>query len=244
MAQSYNGWPASSDKNAIGVVQSHWFPGGVKAGDVTTVLRYVAEQFNARVEPLVGGWCWGYNYRANANNPSSLSCHASGTAIDLNAPEHPNGVRGTFSDAQRGEIYRILDEVQGAVYWLDGVDGGTADEMHFEIQVNAADLARIAQQLPNGTKPPPDIGADQMFAIIRYPSGACYRWNGINRCPIPDPTALGGDQIMLAVLGMNGEVFNVDPEWGNTFPEVTDAQTYWNSIMIGRQVGVPEGSLA
>ena len=152
---SYNGWDAHSDPKQIGVVQSHWFPGGVKSGDVTTVLRYVAEQFNARVEPLVGGWCWGYNYRANANNPSSLSCHASGTAIDLNAPEHPNGVRGTFSDAQRGEIYKILDEVQGAVYWLDGVDGGTADEMHFEIQVNAATLANIAAQLPNGPQPAP-----------------------------------------------------------------------------------------
>ena len=90
----------------------------------------------------------------------------------------------------------------------------------------------------------PTIGVDQMFAIIRYPNGQCYRWNGINRCPIPDPTALGGDQIMLSVLDMNNEVFNVDPVWGNTFPEVTDAYTYWNSIMIARELGIPEGSIA
>ena len=162
MATSYNGYAASPDKSAIGVVQSEWFPGGAKQGDVTTVLRYVAEQLHARVEPIVGGWCWGYNYRANVNNPSSLSCHASGTAIDWNAPEHPNGVRGTFSDAQRGEIYRILDEVQGAVHWLDGVDGGTADEMHFEICVDAATLARVAQELP-GSRPPPSSGGPTMI---------------------------------------------------------------------------------
>ena len=152
---SYNGWPANSDKSAIGVVQSLWFPGGAKQGDVTTVLRYVAEQFDARVEKIVGGWCWGYTYKQNANNPSNLSCHASGTALDINAPEHPNGVRGTFTNAQRGAIYEILNEVQGAVHWLDGVDGGTADEMHFEINVDAPTLARIAQQLPTHPKPKP-----------------------------------------------------------------------------------------
>jgi hypothetical protein len=146
---SYNGWPANSDPAAIGVVQSLWFPGGAKAGDVTTVMRYVAEQFNARVEPIVGGWCWGYTYKQNVNNPSSLSCHASGTALDINAPDHPNGSGGTFSDAQRGQIYAILDECQGAVSWLEGYD-----EMHFEIQVSAAELADVAASLPAGGGPP------------------------------------------------------------------------------------------
>ena len=162
MATSYNGWPASPDKDEIGVVQSFWFPGGVVAGDVTTVFRYFVEQFNARVEPIVGGWCWGYNYRANANDPSSLSCHASGTALDLNAPEHPNGVRGTFTDAQRHEIYKILDECHGALYWLDGVDGGTADEMHVEACVDAATMARIAAQLL-AARPEPEPEPDPLL---------------------------------------------------------------------------------
>ena len=147
---SYNGWPANSDKGAIGVVASEWFPGGVKAGDVTTVLGYVARQLDARVEPIVGGWCWGYTYKQNVNNPSSLSCHASGTAIDYNAPDHPNGSGGTFTDAQVGTIYAILDEVQGAVDWLEGYD-----EMHFEIAVNASDLAQVAATLGGGGGPAP-----------------------------------------------------------------------------------------
>jgi hypothetical protein len=152
---SYNGWPANSDRSAIGVVPNEWFPGGVKSGDVSTVLSYLATEFNARVEPIVAGWCWGYTYKANVNNPSQLSCHASGTAIDINAPDHPNGVGGTFSSAQRGTIYQILDEVRGSVSWLEGYD-----EMHFEICVNAADLATVAAGLPGGGQQPD--GADDM----------------------------------------------------------------------------------
>lgn len=149
MATSYNGWPASPDRAEIGVVANDVFPGGVKSGDVTTVLGYVMRQLDARVEPVVGGWCWGYTYKANVNNPSQLSCHASGTAGDWNAPDHPNGSSGTFTTAQRGEIYAILDECQGAVSWLEGYD-----EMHFEICVDAGDLAVVAASLPGGSSPP------------------------------------------------------------------------------------------
>ena len=147
---SYNGWPASDDRSAIGVVPSDWFPGGVKAGDVATVLGYVMRQLDARVEAIVDGWNWGYTYKANVNNPSQLSCHASGTAGDFNAPNHPNGSSGTFSDAQVGVIYQILDEVQGSISWLSGYD-----EMHFEVCVGAGDLAIVAASLP-GSPPPPD----------------------------------------------------------------------------------------
>ena len=152
MATSYNGWPASPDKAAIGVVSSDVVPGGVKSGDVYTVLAYVATQFNARVEPIVSGWCWGYTYKQNVNNPSQLSCHASGTAIDLNAPDHPNGSSGTFTSAQVGQIYEILAEVEGAVSWLQGYD-----EMHFEICVGASTLAGVASRLGGSTPKPPAV---------------------------------------------------------------------------------------
>jgi len=160
---SYNGWPANSDRSAIGVVSNDWFPGGVKAGDVTTVLGFVARQLNARVEPIVAGWCWGYTYKANVNNPSQLSCHASGTAIDWNAPDHPNGAGGTFTSAQRGQIYAILDEAQGAVSWLEGYD-----EMHFEICVDAGTLAGVAAILGDAAPPTPpedDVTDDDIDKI-------------------------------------------------------------------------------
>jgi len=164
MATSYNGWPASSDKASIGVVSSDVFPGGAKAGDVTIVLGYVARQLDARVEPCIDGWNWGYTYKANVNNPSQLSCHASGTAIDYNAPDHPNGSSGTFTQAQRGTIYAILDEVQGSVGWLEGYD-----EMHFEIQVGPSDLAKVAAILGDAAPPTDwfdDVTEDEMKRLL------------------------------------------------------------------------------
>lgn len=163
VATSYNGWPASPDKGEIGVVkfgdaQGFPFPGGIKGGDVFTVLGYVATQLHERVESCVSGWCWGYTYKQNVNNPSQLSCHASATAIDWNAPDHPNGSSGTFSDSQRGTIYAILNEVQGAVNWLEGYD-----EMHFEIAVDASTLARIAASLPSGQPDPTPPQTEDWF---------------------------------------------------------------------------------
>jgi D-alanyl-D-alanine carboxypeptidase len=162
MATSYNGWEASPDPSAIDVdpgfrAAGCAFPGGARAGDVATVQGYVIDQLAARVEaPLLdpdtgapGYGCWGYNYRANVNNPSTLSCHSSATALDWNAPAHPNGAVGTFSDAQRATIYDILAEVGGAVQW-GGDYTGTVDEMHFEIIVDAGTLAGVAAGLTGG----------------------------------------------------------------------------------------------
>jgi hypothetical protein len=90
----------------------------------------------------------------------------------------------------------------------------------------------------------PEIGPEQMFALIRYPNGAIYRWNGINRVHVPDGTALGGDQIMLATLGMNNKVFDVDPNWGNTYPEAQDSKIHWNVRQVAEAVDVPAEVLA
>lgn len=154
MPTSYNGWSASKDPSAIGivpfVVQGESFPSGVKGGDVEVVFRYLCEQFHRRVEPLVRSDYhqaddWGYYYRANVNNPSTLSCHSSGTAIDINATRHPNGSRGTFTVAQFSEIDRILAELGSVVRQLRGYD-----EMHFEISGSKAEVAEVARRIRAG----------------------------------------------------------------------------------------------
>lgn len=152
MATSQNGWPASENRAAIQVapfaIAGVSFPGGVRAGDVAVVLGYVAAQIHLWVEPLHAGWCWGYNYRA-VRAGSSLSNHASGTAIDINAPNHPLGSRGTFSSKARAEILRILSEAR-VVRW-GGNYTGRVDEMHFEIDAAASAVASAANQLRNKT---------------------------------------------------------------------------------------------
>lgn len=154
---AYNGWPASPDPHAIGVDPAFTaagvhFPGGVKAGDVSVVLGYVATQIHTTVEKLVVGWCWGYDYRPNRNNPSELSVHSAGCAIDVNAPNHPNGASGTFTDAQVARIRVILATAGGVVAW--GHDWThIKDEMHFEIKGSVGDVAYAARQL----KQPPAV---------------------------------------------------------------------------------------
>ena len=200
---SYNGWPASDDPNAIGIDhgfsrQGCSFPGGVKAGDVSTVLGYVVNQLVARVEPPLinpdtgdlGYGCWGYSYRANVNNPATLSCHSSGTAIDWNAPAHPNGASGTFSDAQRATIYDILAECRGAVQW-GGDYTGTPDEMHFEIIVDANQLAQVAALLGDSVPPgpiPPLEGINMPLIVKRENGVVDWAWDDTMRVMIRVPT--------------------------------------------------------
>lgn len=154
MQKSYNGWDASPNPREIGivpfVVHGVSFPGGVKGGDVETVLRYAAEQWHKRVEALVPGWCWGYNFRKN-RNANNLSVHASGGAIDINAPRHPNGKRGTVSPAQAREIRAICAEVDNVIRWGESF----ADEMHLEICKSPAEVARVAKRIRSGDAPAP-----------------------------------------------------------------------------------------
>lgn len=165
MANSYNGWSASPNPRDFGGLDNRPIPGtnvklapGVRAGDVATVLFYVAEQLNRRVEKAVAPGCWGYNYKNNANNPSQLSCHASATCFDYNAPRHPNGKKNTFTPLQFAEIDKILAEVDHVVVQLRGYD-----EMHFEIRGNAAKVAAVAHRLRNGVPAPRPSGAILKF---------------------------------------------------------------------------------
>jgi hypothetical protein len=152
MHTSYNGWPASDNPHAIGVtdlvVDGVAFPAGVKAGDVHAVFEHFVTQYVARVEPLIHPGCWGYNFRPNVNDPSQLSCHASATAIDLNAPKHPNDTpaRRSLTVHQIGDIHQILAELEHVIRW-GGDFHHTIDPMHFEIFADAHHVARVATKI-------------------------------------------------------------------------------------------------
>lgn len=145
---SQNGWSVIGS----GDLDKAAFPGtsivplpGIRKGDVATVLHYVGQQFNARVEALYNPGCWGYANRAIIGG-SDTSNHASGTAIDLNAPSHPLGKSGTFSQSQLNAIREILNHLEGVVRW-GGDYAGRKDEMHFEIVGNSEQVARIARKI-------------------------------------------------------------------------------------------------
>lgn len=154
---SDNGWPGIEDraKTRLSTV-----PGtDLKlrtAYSAAWVLSTFAGEFHKRVESLTGGQLddWSYAWRNVRGSQTRLSCHASGTAIDLNALKHPRGVRGTFSAAQVKEIRKILAEFsdpangQSVLKW--GADFGSAsipDEMHFQIRGDKDALRRVQLKL-------------------------------------------------------------------------------------------------
>lgn len=162
MEHSYNGFPASRNPREINVVpfavDGVTFVGGVREGYVHTILHHVVTQFDNRVEPLMRApGCWGWSYRQNRNS-NNLSNHSSATAVDVNAPKHPNGVptSRTFSRKQINEMHTILREIEEldeVVKW-GGDYNGTPDAMHFEMLTNeTAKLKRVVERIENFGKP-------------------------------------------------------------------------------------------
>lgn len=152
---SQNGWPASPslERNTQFGVGSITFPSGVAVGAPDVILGYVASQFAATVEPLVNPGCWGFNYR-EVTGGSSLSNHASGTALDFNAPDHGYGASATFTSGQVSAIRAILAYCDGVVRW-GGDYSSTKDEMHFELNEPPGAAVNALVSKLGGTPQPP-----------------------------------------------------------------------------------------
>lgn len=127
-----------------------------KDKNVEEVFSYLVREYHARVDDLTKPHPmddWGFNYRPNKNNPSKLSKHGFGLAIDLDATEHPNGISigKTFSAKQIAEIHEILAELDGILIW-GGDFTHTVDGMHFEVGVSPSELSRRWSKIKNDPK--------------------------------------------------------------------------------------------
>lgn len=140
-----NGWEGIEDSDDPRLVSFPWVTGQVRDGDVAVVLAHVAERFNAEVEPIDVASSWGWAYRPVRGHDEGLSNHASGTAIDLNAPAHPLGSSGTFTADQVARLRAILDEVAPVLAW--GGDFDRPDEMHIEIVGTPDEVAEVAARI-------------------------------------------------------------------------------------------------
>lgn len=177
MPKSQNGWTASPDLKTRVIKPVSGLSLRIADNDnLEVIFTYVAQQFDAKIEKIVGGELddWGFAYRANRNDPNSLSNHSSGTAIDLNATQHPNGVATarTFSAAEIAKIHDFLDDLDEVVRW-GGDYKGTPDSMHFEINVppSSPKVAALAQKLKpllNGAKPvEPTVKYEKLSADVK-----------------------------------------------------------------------------
>lgn len=156
MASSQNGWPVSENRAAIGV-RTFVVPGHPQVrvpvqADCAPLLLEMFRWWFARIEQPVIPGCWGYAYREiRGAAPGDYSNHASGTAIDINAPEHPLGVRGTVPVSMRGPITVKANSL--GLRW-GGNYSGRPDEMHFEIVVPRARVKQLVAELQKPVAPP------------------------------------------------------------------------------------------
>ena len=146
---SYNGYPASKDPDAI-KIKSYPVKGTDRklrcAESVGPLLAAFAAEFHELIEPIDEGTFddWGYAYRMVRGDQTKLSCHSSGTAIDLNATKHPLGKAGTFP-LEKVPMIQALARKYG-LKW-GGDFKSRKDDMHFEISVTPAKAKALIESL-------------------------------------------------------------------------------------------------
>jgi len=114
------------------------------------LLIHLALWFSEEVEDLDNEktWDdWGWAARP-IRGSSTISNHASGTAIDLNATKHPMGVptRNTFSRAEIIRIHNRLKMYTGCIRW-GGDYSGRPDAMHWELDRPLRQVEKKAREL-------------------------------------------------------------------------------------------------
>jgi len=171
--RSSNGWVA----NDRSVIASYSLPGGriaLRKGDVSVVLLWVANRWHETVEPLQWPGNWGYAERLVRGSSTTISDHASGTAVDLNAPDHPLGVAvtKTFSKSQVKAIRAILEYCDGVVGW-GGDYRSRPDGMHLFIRGDAKAVKRIADKIRNVAARRPAAALPKLTPLAAYREDDC-----------------------------------------------------------------------
>lgn len=149
MLQSYNGWPASKDQAEINVKPYPVKGTNLKircAAGAGELLAGFAAEFHELIEPIDEGALddWAYAFRMVRGTTDKLSCHSSGTAIDLNATKHPLGKVGTF-EAAKVPMIRALAKKYGLTW--GGDYRNRKDEMHFEVSISKEKAIALAKKL-------------------------------------------------------------------------------------------------
>lgn len=173
MSVSQNGYPVGRAHVAIYGVPGTTVQLALRRGPVARVLLELARRFDNEVEDLdtlrsysedprpdvPGGGPssvaddWSYAARPVRGSTTTISNHASGTAIDVNATQHPRGVRGTFTATQKARVRRILAALadprtgRAIIRWGEDYTRSPVDGMHFEIHADEAAVARVAAKL-------------------------------------------------------------------------------------------------
>lgn len=154
MADSQNGWPVATKAQCDqGPFQGEEFPNGILKGDVATIARWHLARYEALVEPLMIGACWGWFVKKILGS-STYSNHASGTAWDVNAPKYPLGAlpADVMTAKKITACRQIVKEFGGVLRW-GGDYSGRKDVMHWEINKGETAVAALAEKIKSGLMP-------------------------------------------------------------------------------------------
>jgi hypothetical protein len=148
MQTSYNGWQASKNPDEIRITSYKVEGTNLKlrcAEGCGPLLAAFAAEFNTLIEPIEGGTFddWSYAYRNVRGSTDTLSCHSSGTAIDLNATKHPLTKAGTFP-VEKIPMLKALAKKYGLTW---GGDWKRKDEMHFEVTITPDKAKQLITKL-------------------------------------------------------------------------------------------------
>lgn len=161
MATSQNGYSA----NDRSVIASYRVPGttlrvALRKGDVSVVLLEYLRRYHLEVESLYHDPqdLWGYAERTIRGSATTLSNHASGTAVDTRAVRHPLGAVNTFTGDEEDALDDLLDDFEGVL--RHGKDyQSRPDPMHCEVVGTPAQLRAVADR----------IRADGALVVTRPP---------------------------------------------------------------------------
>lgn len=238
MSVSQNGWTAFSSYSDSRLKPLPWISGKVHGGYVYRVLDEFCRRFNAEVEQIDKASSWGFAPRPIRGTSDTVSNHASGTAVDLNATAHQMGSRGTFTPAQSAALRRLLRDFP-VIRW-GGDYSSRADEMHFEINASDAALARLVASwdaLPGTTAatstPTETKDEDDMAEIITSQNRWALVRGGFKNILTQDELSLFRDLGVVTAeqitAARNGEV-EVGPQQWDAVPTAADLE------VLARQV--------
>lgn len=189
MPTSQNGYPCN-DRSLIITLT---VPGTnvqlpVRKGACGQLLLWAATRWHHEVEPLIQGTCWAYAERTIRGSSDVMSNHASGTAIDLNAPKHPLGTTpsSNFTAAQIQAIHRIIADAKGALRWggdygdvsHGGISGSRFDGMHVEIDAPEAEVAAVLAEVNGAGDDMPANTVQQIDEIHEQLLSQLKAWGG------------------------------------------------------------------
>lgn len=170
---SQNGWPVvDSSKCDNGNFLGVPFPNGILRGPVASIALWQLRRYVATVEPVKHPGCWGFDVKT-IEGSHTISNHASGTAWDINAPEHAMGVAvsHSFTPAQIKACHAIERAAGGVLRW-GGSYTGRPDGMHWEINRDHKAAAAFAAKIAG---PHADLAIGDVGGNVTALQNACNK---------------------------------------------------------------------